>query len=458
MDVIVFYSVAFLLAILGTTLVLGKQWSSSFTNFLFANRSLTIVSSGLAICSHWFFAIAMFVGPAVAYNWGLYGLIWFVIPNALSIAVVGLITYKIRNRYPDGYSLTKYIQDNFSKRLSGLYQLDFVLVSFYAILLAFIAIEKFWGFAGISIISPQYATLAVGVITLLFTMRGGIRTSVFSGAFQSIAWVIFFITCTVIGLNAADAGVFTLGKNNLETVLDWKFLTTFGITYVITMIVGATSHGMMWQKAFSMPKENILPSYFLGSAVFAVIVFFLGCMSLLVFANGVVIKAPDVATLTGISTYVGAVGIIVFGVLLIGQASTVIDSALNYIASLGTVDWLKSESIAVSRTAMFVFLLLVWLVSWTKIDIWTLFVLMSAVRATMFVPLVLHAANKTLSEQWLFYTSIIGVGAALYFSIQSKMLKMPEYDLYAMACALGIPIAGYIMSKFNIGVVKRHTM
>jgi hypothetical protein len=132
----------------------------------------------LAICSHWFFAIAMFVGPAVAYKWGLYGLIWFVIPNALSIAVVGLISYKIRNKYPDGYSLTKYIQDNFSKRLSGLYQLDFILVSFYAILLAFIAIEKFWAFAGINSIAPYYATLAVGVITLVFTMRGGIRTSV----------------------------------------------------------------------------------------------------------------------------------------------------------------------------------------------------------------------------------------------------------------------------------------
>ena len=31
------YSLIFLLGILGTTFVLGKQWSSTFTNFLFAN-------------------------------------------------------------------------------------------------------------------------------------------------------------------------------------------------------------------------------------------------------------------------------------------------------------------------------------------------------------------------------------------------------------------------------------
>jgi Na+/proline symporter len=441
------YSLIFLLGILGTTFILGKQWSSTFTNFLFANRSLRIAESSLAICSHWFFAIAMFVGPAVAYKWGLYGLIWFVIPNALSIAVVGLISYKIRNKYPDGYSLTKYIQDNFSKRLSGLYQLDFILVSFYAILLAFIAIEKFWAFAGINSIAPYYATLAVGVITLVFTMRGGIRTSVFSGAFQSAAWVIFFVTCAIIGMNATDNGIFTLGQNNLESVLDWKFLTTFGITYVITMIVGATSHGMMWQKAFSMPRENIIPSYLTASAVFAVIVFFLGSLSLLAFSNGIAITSPDFATLTSIGTYVGVGGLLIFGILLIGQASTVIDSALNYIASLGSIDWTHKESVGVSRLFMFGFLIAVWLVSWLKIDIWTLFVLMSAVRATMFVPLVLHALDRKLSENWIFYSSILGIASALYFSIQSKMTKTPEFDLYAMLCGLGIPLIGYLLSR-----------
>jgi len=449
MEHLAIYSLLFLLSILGTTVLFGKHWSSTFTNFLFANRSLKIAESSLAICSHWFFAIAMFVGPAVAYKWGLYGLIWFVIPNALSIAVVGLISYKIRNKYPDGYSLTKYIQDNFSKRLSGLYQLDFILVSFYAILLAFIAIEKFWVFAGVSTIAPYYATLVVGLITLLFTVRGGIRTSVFSGAFQSIAWVIFFVTCAVIGISSADNGIFTLGKNNLETVLDWKFLTTFGITYVITMIVGATSHGMMWQKAFSMPRENILPSYFTASIVFAVIVFFLGSLSLLAVTNSIDVSSPDFATLISIGTYVGVGGLVVFGILLIGQASTVIDSALNYIASLGSIDWTHKETVNVSRLFMFGFLVVVWFVSWLKIDIWTLFVLMSAIRATMFVPLVLHALDKKLNENWLFYSSILGIVSALYFSIQSKLTSTPQFDLYAMICALGIPLTGYFLSRYT---------
>ena len=455
MDHLIFYSFSFLFLILLATVLVGKQWSSTFTNFLFANRSLKIFSAGMAICSHWFFAIAMFVGPAVAYNWGLYGLIWFVIPNALSISVVGVLAYKFRDQYPDGYSLTKHVKEKFSKRLSSLYQIDFILVSFYAILLAFIAIEKFWVFSNITIISATYAALAVGIITLLFTMRGGIRTSIFSGAFQSIAWIVFFVVCLITANLVADQNIITLGKNNLETVLDWKFLTTFGITYIITMIVGASSHGMMWQKAFSMPKENILPSYFLATVVFAVIVFCLGSLSLIAFNNGIRVGSPEVATLTSIYTYVGITAILSFGVLLIGQASTVIDSALNYIASLNNVDWLKSESIFVSRIAMLIFLLIAWLVSWLKIDIWTLFVLMSCVRATMFVPLVLTAMNKSIKENWIFYSSLLGIGIALYFSIQSKLLKMPIYDMYAMLCALGIPIIGHILSNTKLIHVNR---
>ena len=64
-------SLIFLLSVLLFFTFYGKTWSNSLTNFLFANRSLQIISSGFAISSHWFWAIAMFLAPAVAYNWGI---------------------------------------------------------------------------------------------------------------------------------------------------------------------------------------------------------------------------------------------------------------------------------------------------------------------------------------------------------------------------------------------------
>jgi Na+/proline symporter len=82
----------------------GKQWGSSISEFLFANRTLKLIPTSMAIGSHWIWAIALFVGPATAFTWGWIGLAWFTIPNALTLLIAGYLIYKIRDRYPDGYS------------------------------------------------------------------------------------------------------------------------------------------------------------------------------------------------------------------------------------------------------------------------------------------------------------------------------------------------------------------
>ena len=128
MENIIIYSLTFLAVLLIGFTLTGKTWSSNIQNFLFANRSLTLLTSGAAISSHWIWAIALFVGPALAYNWGLIGLLWFAIPNALSLIILGFIVQKIRTNYPDGFSLTMYIKENFSKKVSALYQLEMVII------------------------------------------------------------------------------------------------------------------------------------------------------------------------------------------------------------------------------------------------------------------------------------------------------------------------------------------
>ena len=110
---IIIASSAFLLIIFVGLVYFGAGWSSNISNFLFANRSLQAVSSTLSITSHWFWAIAIFVGPAIAYTWGWQGLLWFAIPNGLSCWIVGYLAYRVRDSYPDGYSLTEYTKDNF---------------------------------------------------------------------------------------------------------------------------------------------------------------------------------------------------------------------------------------------------------------------------------------------------------------------------------------------------------
>lgn len=429
-----YISVAFMLTLLAGFMYFGKSWGGSISNLLYANRSLETVSSGLAINSHWFWAIAMFVAPAVAYNWGILGLLYFVIPNALSLLVVATLTYRLRDHYPEGYSLTEYIKENFSNRISILYQIIFAGISLMGILLGFTAITKYFAFAGLgSVIDPIYASLIVGLITVAFTIRGGIRTSIYAGAIQTVLWGSF-IAFMVLG-NGVDV---SLGKNELTTIFDEKFLTTFGIAYIITTLVGASNHGMMWQKAFSMPKENIFPSFSLAAVIFALLVFGLGSFGLYAQAHGLAVSAPDMSSLTGILDLYGPMAIVAFGVLLIGQTSTVMDSCMNYISSLVGREWIKKDDTLVARVVMLVFFVVAWMISWLKVEVWTIYMLMGAARISMFLPLVLQVFQTKLKENIVFYSSIVAISGSVYLSYQARMLKDPHYDMYSILFGLGV--------------------
>ena len=439
-------SLAFLTALFVFFIYAGKSWATTPTNFLYADRSLKVLSSGLAINSHWFWAIAMFVAPAVAYNWGVNGLVWFVIPNASALLVTAWLTHRIRDNYPDGYSITEFIQDNFSKRISLLYQILFAIISFAGVLLGFTAITKFFGFTGLgAVIDPIYASLIVGLITLAFTVRGGIRTSIYTGTIQAVLWTVF-MAAMIAGLYNIGFDWNVLGKNNLETVADTNFLTTFGIAYVASIIVGSSNHGMMWQKSFSMPKENIWPSYIIGAIIFAGIVFGLGSFGLYAQANALEVKAADLSSLAGIAALYGPVAITAFGVLLIGQTSTVMDSCMNYISSLVSREWIKREDTRAAQYVMIGFFLLAWIISWAKIEIWTMLMLMGAIRISMFIPLVFQIYQVKFKESIVFYASLIAITGSLYLSWLARDLKSPVYDMYSVIYGLSVSLVSCLIA------------
>lgn len=415
-----------------------KVWGSSISNLLFANRSLKLVSSALAINSHWFWAIAIFVSPAVAYNWGIIGLLWFVIPNALSLVVVGLLSRKIRNDYPEGYSLTEIIQTKYGFKITSFYYLMYLIIALAGILLGFTALFKFFSFMDTTdFISPIYMVLIFGLITLVFSAVGGIRTSIFTGSIQTVGWILFLVF--VFSSITLDSSSFLTsnGKNQLTTIFDIKFLTTYAIAFLVTIIVGATSHGMMWQKAFSMPKENILPSYSIAAVIFATMVFMMGSLGLYAFDSGLTIKTPDTSQLTTISNF-GTWALAIFGILLVGQTSTVIDSCLNYISSVVTREVVDTDKVWIARLTMIVFFMLAWTLTFLKLEVWTIFMLMGVLRISMFMPLVGIVNRIKLDERIVFYSSTVAVLGSLYLAWLARTDKMPIYDMYSALVAMGI--------------------
>ena len=436
---LIYSSLVFLISIMIFLHFRSKNWNDTRMNFLFANRSLRVLESGAAISSHWFWAIAIFVGPMIAYKWGIIGLLWFSIPNALSLVIVGFITHKIREKYENGFSLTQYIKEKFDRKFSALFQLEFVLVSFAALLLAFTAISKLWGVTGLSpVIEPIYFSLAVGIITLYFTLMGGIRTSIFTGSLQTVLWLLF-LSVMIATVFFNDYSIISYGTNNLTEIFRVDFISSFAVTWTISILVGASAHGMMWQKSFSMPKNNIIPSYFIASLIFLIICLSLSTLGMIAFSNGFSVSSPDTSQLTSVYNILGPIGVTVIGILIIGQTSTVIDSSLNYLASLVSGEWFKKDSVNFSRFTMIFFLILAWAVSWLKLEIWTILLLMSAVRIVMFVPLVAHVLEKNVFNKTYFYILIGSILISFSSFVCARMFSIPNLEMLSAIFAITFP-------------------
>lgn len=448
----------FMLVLTGAMLAYGSAWGRRLRSFLFADQSLTTVQASMAIASHWIWAIALFICPMVAYLWGIWGLLWFVIPNALSLVLFAVVAVRVRERYPNGFSMTKYLQERYSNRVSNMFRLLLLCGPFIGFILAFTAISKFWTYAGLgNMIDPLVVSGLVGLITLIYTARGGIKTGILTGSVQTVIWLMFCVAVWV-AIGKSEVDIWTTGKNKLTTVFNEKFMLTFGISYLIGILYAALSHGMMWQKAFSMPKEKIVPSFSIAAVLFAIITFSLGAISLWAFQSNVAIKAPDSSAVLGVLSLLGGGGLLLFGLLLINQTSTVMDSIMSYVSSLVSTDKfnMKEDSKNIGRLSMMAILLISWTITWTGIEIWSIFVLMAFLRVVLFGPFLISIAVDKVEERVLFYSSLAPLIPLLVLGGYAKMNKLPDVETYAMVAGLVAPlvIAGIWQMLREVGFSK----
>jgi Na+/proline symporter len=455
-DNFLIYPTALLILFLAVTFTVGKTWGGTVTNLLFADRSLKLASTGLAINSHWFWAIAIFISPAVAYNWGIIGLLWFTIPNALSLVIVGMLANKFRKSHPDRFSFTEYVREKYGRSVSVLLYIMYTCIAFAGILLGFTAIFKFFSFLDIkNFIEPIYVVLFFGLITLLFSMKGGIRTSIFTGATQTILWLAFLSVMSFQILTSdLDFNLLTNGKNNLETVFNVPFLTGFAVSFLISILVGGTSHGMMWQKSCSIPRENIIPSFTIAACLFGIMCFMMGSLGLFAQASGLTINSAETSQMASILFLTGGAGLLVFGTLLIGQTATVVDSCLNYFSSINSIEWFGSDSVFFARVSMFTFFIIAWLLTWLELEVWTIFMLMSALRITMFIPIVSMVNQIEFNTRLSSIILLIGVVGAVYLSLYARLNQLPIFNMYSSVFAIifgaGCMLVTYRYSKHKI--------
>ena len=213
------------------------------------------------------------------------------------------------------------------------------------------------------------AVIMIGVVTLIYTLYGGIRTVVWVDSIQFILYLFGGIASIIIVLNLLDQSLFeaisTLSVEGKLSVFNWQGDLIKDPYYFISAIVGGvllsfSSHGvdyMMVQRVLGTKNLSAARKAMVGSGIFVFLQFsvFLMAGSLIYLLMGGVEMQRDREFTSFIVNYlpIGLKGVLLAGVL--SAAMSTLSSSINSLAASTITDWLGgNQSIKKSQMVSFI--------------------------------------------------------------------------------------------------------
>jgi hypothetical protein len=234
---------------------------------------------GSSIALSWMWGLGLFFSVQFTYQFGLFGLLTFAIPNAIGLMLFGTFTQMIANRTQGSESLA-----NFFTNWSRPFRLIFFLYQILAITLTMFAIIRYlWQPLAIE---PQalYAlylpltVLIVGAAGCLFGEEFNIKRIKFSHGVLFTIMLIAILTL-ISGIRKLDNPV--TGSDVVQMAHDWNFWG-YAVPICIGLLLGPWLDLQQWQRAIQIHREgvSIWKSYLLGGTLFFLLLLFHGVLAL----------------------------------------------------------------------------------------------------------------------------------------------------------------------------------
>jgi Na+/proline symporter len=404
-------------------LIYSKKYQS-LNNYLTANRNIGFYSLSASLVSSALGAWILF-GPASAATWGGIGaVIGYALGTAFPMIFLIFLGKKIRNEFPEGSTLIEFLRKQFGKSLFKLVLLMTVFYMFVflcaevtaiAILINYISGTDLW-----------ITALIVLITTLIYTLYGGLRASIFTDNIQMVVILILFLI-SVIYLTSftGDQFSFSFIKEKNPHLLSRSYIPNYtaGLTFFIAVAATNLFHQGNWQRVYAAKNNEVLTkSLIFAFIVIIPIVFFMGFSGLVaVSVDSKVI--PDLgffSLLLRNQTEFLSLTIIVLGLSL--TISTV-DTLVNAISSLIIVDGRatfnfsnKINYLKLSKYLIIAISIVVFMIASKGFSVLYLFLLADLFCCAFVMTVFYSFYNKKLDEKTA-YTSIITglIGGFLLF-------------------------------------------
>ncbi|MBR9858512.1 MAG: sodium:solute symporter family protein [Gammaproteobacteria bacterium] len=280
-------------------------------------------------------------GPAQAATWGGIGAITgyalgVLVPRLIMIPLGG----RIRELMPEGHTLTEFVLGRYGR---GMYGFVLVIMMFYM----FIALT-----AGLTAIAQMVALLApvplwvtAGIVmgsTLLYTLYGGLRVTIFTDRVQMLVILPFLLLLMMFGWQATGGlGPVIAGLQEkapqLLNPLDTTGLKS-GLTFFIAVVLTGLFYQGTWQRVFAARDNKVIRNGFILSGLISFPIIFIMGLFGLAFVG---LDLPGDGSVALFSVLMPnmplwfAIGLLPFGLALIMSSA---DSTISGLSSMMVVD------------------------------------------------------------------------------------------------------------------------
>ena len=363
-------------------------------------------------------------GPASAATWGGIGaVIGYSLGTAFPMLFLIYLGKKIRKELPRGSSLIEFMRKKFEK---SLFKLILLLTIFYmfiflcaevtavAVLINYISGTELWVTALIVLIS-----------TLVYTLYGGLRASIFTDNIQMIViGILLLISLIYINIfTGSDFSIdFVKEKNPQLLSLSYVPSYTAGLTFFIAVAATNLFHQGNWQRVYAAKNfETLKKSLVISFFIIVPIVFFMGFTGMVAFSLDPTIR-PDLGFFTLLLKE--QTKFLSFFVIVLGLALTIstVDTLVNAISSLIVVDGNatfnldKKKSLNFSKYIILFLSLISFIIASKGFDILYLFLLADLFCCAFVLTVFYSFYNKHINEKTAYVSIFAGlIGGFLMF-------------------------------------------
>ena len=402
--------------------IVGIIYSNKYqglNNYLVANRSVGTFSLTASLVASALGAWILF-GPASAATWGGIGaVIGYALGTAFPLFILIYLGKKFRILYPKGKTLIEVIRIRFGSKLFKLilflsifYMTIFLIAEVTAVstLIKYISGTDLW-----------ITALIVIVSSLIYTLYGGLRASIFTDNIQFIVFGLLLLIgfSYIISFNSNEFN-FEFIKLNKPNLLSSNYFPNFtaGLTFFIAVAATNLFHQGNWQRVYAAKNNNVLKrSLILSFIIIIPVVFIMGFSGLVaVSQNSNVI--PDLAFFSLLLKEQSVTLSIIILVLAISLTVSSIDTLINAISSLIVVDGnkiikFKRDYLKLSKQIIILLSLITFFIASKGFSILYLFLLADLFCCAAVLTVFYSFYSKSLNEKNSYISIIIGLFAGI---------------------------------------------